>query len=220
MKRLTTDDSNSILWGINLFFVKDKEVWIRGGGPEPDYPDCTLTDWINRAAAVQGIELGADDAESLGDVMYDCLQYGVDATEGILALLHAAAVQAAEMRGRLAAIEDILGDDYDIDHLSGLTEADRDGRCVVLPCKPGDTINAFRLGNEKALCVISDMVTSVTTNRHGWTVKTKSKFLPIKESDDNKIAPISQYPYALADYYVGPREAAEAALKGEHDGVH
>lgn len=254
MKRLTTDDSNSILLGINLFFVKDREVWSRGGGPEPDYPDCTLTDWINRAAAVQGIELGADDAESLGDVMYDWLQYGVDATEGVLALLHAAAVQAAEMRGRLAPIEDILGDDYDIDRLrelveackglepseiaesklliatrkdleklarmAELMEADREGRAVVLPCKPGDTINAFRLGNEKALCVISDMVISVTTNRHGWTVKTKSKFLPIKESDGNKIAPISQYPYALADYYVGPREAAEAALKGEHDGVH
>lgn len=150
---------------------------------------------------------------------------------------------------RLAAIEDILGDDYDLDRLEvmvnqcmtlrtevaerfsitakipldrlrELVEADREGRAVVLPCKPGDTINAFRLGNEKALCVISDMVTSVTTNRHGWTVKTKSKFLPIKESDGNKIAPISQYPYALADYYVGPREAAEAALKGEHDAVH
>ena len=106
------------------------------------------------------------------------------------------------------------------DRLRELSEADREGRAVVLPCKPGDTINAFRLGNEKSLCVISDMVTSVTTNRHGWTVKTKSKFLPIKESDGNKIAPISQYPYALADYYVGPHEAAEAALKGEHDAVH
>lgn len=140
MKRLTTDDSNSILLGINLFFVKDREVWIRGGGPEPDYPDCTLTDWINRAAAVQGIELGADDAESLGDVMYDCLQYGVDATEGILALLHAAAVQAAEMRGRLAPIEDILGYDYDIDRLRELVEADRDGRCEIHKVKDGETV--------------------------------------------------------------------------------
>lgn len=77
MKRLTTDDANSICFGLNLFFVKDREVWIRGGGPEPDYQDCTLTDWINRAAAAQGIELGADDAESLGDIMYDCLQFGV-----------------------------------------------------------------------------------------------------------------------------------------------
>ena len=34
---------------------------------------------------------------------------------------------------RLAAIEDILGDDYDLDRLRELVEADREGRCVVLP---------------------------------------------------------------------------------------
>lgn len=140
MKRLTTDDANSIVFGLNLIFVKDGEVWIRGGGPEPDYPDCTLTDWINRAAAVHGIELGADDAESLGDVMYDCLQYGFDATEGILALLHAAAVQAAEMRGRLAPIEDILGDSYDLDRFQELVKADRDGRCEIHKVKDGETV--------------------------------------------------------------------------------
>ena len=34
---------------------------------------------------------------------------------------------------RLAEIEDILGDDYDIDRLLELARADREGRCVVLP---------------------------------------------------------------------------------------
>lgn len=34
---------------------------------------------------------------------------------------------------RLADIEDILGDDYDLDRLKKLVVADRDGRCVVLP---------------------------------------------------------------------------------------
>lgn len=34
---------------------------------------------------------------------------------------------------RLAAIEDILGDDYDLDRLRELVQADKDGRCVVLP---------------------------------------------------------------------------------------
>lgn len=34
---------------------------------------------------------------------------------------------------RLAAIEDILGDDYDLDRLRELAQADREGRCVVLP---------------------------------------------------------------------------------------
>ena len=36
---------------------------------------------------------------------------------------------------RLAAIEDILGDEYELDRLRELVEADREGRCVVLPAK-------------------------------------------------------------------------------------
>lgn len=34
---------------------------------------------------------------------------------------------------RLAKIENILGDNYDLDRLRELVEADNDGRCVVLP---------------------------------------------------------------------------------------
>lgn len=41
---------------------------------------------------------------------------------------------------RLLDIEDILGDDYDLDRLRELVKADREGRCVVLPCKPGKTV--------------------------------------------------------------------------------
>lgn len=45
---------------------------------------------------------------------------------------------AQTIADRLAAIEDILGVDYDLDRLHELMEADRDGRCVVLPIKlPG-----------------------------------------------------------------------------------
>lgn len=41
---------------------------------------------------------------------------------------------------RLAYIEDILGDNYDLSRLRDLVQADRDGRCVVLPCKIGERI--------------------------------------------------------------------------------
>ena len=41
---------------------------------------------------------------------------------------------------RLATIEDILGDDYELDRLRELVEADREGRCVVLPCKIFDKV--------------------------------------------------------------------------------
>ena len=33
---------------------------------------------------------------------------------------------------RLAAIEDILGEEYDLDRLRELAQADREGRCVVI----------------------------------------------------------------------------------------
>ena len=36
---------------------------------------------------------------------------------------------------RLSKIEDILGDEYDLDRLKELVEADREGRCAKLPCK-------------------------------------------------------------------------------------
>ncbi len=36
---------------------------------------------------------------------------------------------------RLSAIEDILGNDYDLERLKELVEADREGKCVLLPCK-------------------------------------------------------------------------------------
>ena len=41
---------------------------------------------------------------------------------------------------RLVTIEDILGDEYDLDRLRELVEADREGRCVVSPVSIGDTV--------------------------------------------------------------------------------
>ena len=48
---------------------------------------------------------------------------------------------------RLKKIEDILGDEYDLDRLRELAQADRDGRCVVLPeggCEDKDGENALK----------------------------------------------------------------------------
>lgn len=56
---------------------------------------------------------------------------------------------------RLAAIEDILGDDYDLDRLRELAQADRDGRCVVLPCKVEDDVYINILGRTLPFTVIS-----------------------------------------------------------------
>ena len=56
---------------------------------------------------------------------------------------------------RLADIEDILGDDYDLDRLKEMVEADRDGRCVVLPCKIGDTVYDILMGKITEKTIIS-----------------------------------------------------------------
>ena len=47
---------------------------------------------------------------------------------------------------RLTAIEDILGDEYDLDRLRGLVQADREGRCVVI--RP----NSVTDDNYKIIC--------------------------------------------------------------------
>lgn len=61
-----------------------------------------------------------------------------------------------EMTQRLAQIENILGDTYDLDRLRELVEADKAGRCVVLPVKPGETVRFARnprAKHEKVACV-------------------------------------------------------------------
>ena len=89
----------------------------------------------------------------------------------------------------------------------------QDGRLVVLPCKVGDTINAFRYSKEKGgLYILSDKVTSVAFNKSGYTVKTKSVFYPIKQKEGYDFAQISEYPDACADFYIGEHADAEKVL--------
>ena len=74
-----------------------------------------------------------------------------------------------ESTNRLAAIEDILGDDYDLDRLKEMVEADREGRCVVLPCRVGDKVyciqsyfNDAKMRSEKKVkCRVVDFMQSL-----------------------------------------------------------
>lgn len=56
---------------------------------------------------------------------------------------------AMDFYWRLKKIEDILGDDYDLDRLRELVKAGRDGRCVVRPKDYDGTI--FRGWNNQIL---------------------------------------------------------------------
>ena len=73
----------------------------------------------------------------------------------------------AECWLRLCDIEDILGDEYDLDRLRELAQADRKGRCIVLPCKKGDTV--WRIVHDAAPHITKDRCTDIKyENRDIW----------------------------------------------------
>lgn len=74
------------------------------------------------------------------------------------------AKQKESVMGRLASIEDILGDEYDLDELREMVQAKRDGRCVVLPCKIDDDvyINLFGRTLDATVISISELASTPT----------------------------------------------------------
>lgn len=72
---------------------------------------------------------------------------------------------------RASEIEAILGDDYDLDRLRNLVEADRDGRCVVHPKDYDGTL--FRIWKNKI----------VSSERFAWIMKELGKTMfPSREA--------------------------------------
>ena len=68
---------------------------------------------------------------------------------------------------RLKKIEDILGDEYDLSKLMELVQAKRKGRCIVLPCKKGDTV--WRIVHDAAPHITKDRCTDIKyENRNIW----------------------------------------------------
>lgn len=220
MDRMTTDNEKHGLFFLNTFYGKEGQVWVRGGGPAPGYEDCTLVDLLSRAATTLGLSLDEEDPETVGEIMYDNLQFGPMECDGVLGFLWLAAVQAVEMRGRLKMIENILGDNYDLDRLREIVDADREGRCVLLPCKDwleivfGDQEVFYGIDTDYLECPIREISvdsSSRCTWYDGW------KTVVLKGYDENG------FDWEFSPEDIGKRvfltrEAAEAALKGEHDG--
>ena len=61
----------------------------------------------------------------------------------------------ADAFDRLAAIEDILGDDYDLDRLKELVQADREGKVILRKTKEGSKVYIILLGRIFPFDVIS-----------------------------------------------------------------
>lgn len=128
--RMTSDDPECIVRHFNIFFAENGKGYVRSGGA--DNQDIEEMTWIREAAKNIRAELCSEDDEGLCDELYDNLQYGVECSEGVIAYLYLAVLQAIEMRGRLKDIEDILGDEYDLDRLRELVQADREDRVHIL----------------------------------------------------------------------------------------
>ena len=163
MKRLTTNcPDNNLDAALNLFYIKDFETWVRGGGDGPDYPDIRLYDFIRKAAKIllPDLDFPTDD-DGVDYAMGELLLDGPDEPTGLLALLYTAAWSYAELRGRLMQYEDTglepamcanyktfedeaISKGVTFKRIVALMEADRAGRLVVLPCKMGDTVYILR----------------------------------------------------------------------------
>ena len=103
---------------------------------------------------------------------------------------------------RLTDIEDILGDEYDLDRLREREEADREGRCVVLPCKRDDVLWTFHTYPSKR--VYSFHVTDLST-LNGRTMLNTDIMGVVDSRDVGKTVFLT-------------REEAQAALRREQDG--
>ena len=168
MARLTTDNpTDNIEASLNLFYVRDGDAFIRGGGDAPDYADISVTDFIRKAARTLCPDmLLPESAEEISFAMAEYLFDGYEEPSGLIALLYQAAWVCAELRERLKAYEDtgltpercaefaradaegryIVMRDAEqegVARLRELAKADKDGRVIVLPCKVGHRVFAL-----------------------------------------------------------------------------
>ena len=109
MDRLVTDNpQNNMEVMMNLAFVKDKEVWIRGGDEKGE--DCTLIKFAERMCQysngcchyVHGFpsDIVGTNIDAIGDVYMDCSVSGCP-----IGTAYFIAIQAAELRERLRMYE-------------------------------------------------------------------------------------------------------------------
>ena len=112
---------------------------------------------------------------------------------------------------QLCDLTDILGD-YDLDRLRELVEADRDGRCVVFPCKVGDivytniAIQGDRYKNSDRPYPVEVIFIGIGQGSIYFNV----------EYDNGRIFPVDSRDIGKTVFLT--RESAEAALKWKLDG--
>lgn len=107
---VTDDPQDNVEAALNLVFVKNEEVYVRGYGPAPDFQDATLSD-VTRdilqkysPETLENVRL-KDDLE-LSCATSEWLFDGIETIEGVVALLYTMAWAFAENRERLKMYEE------------------------------------------------------------------------------------------------------------------
>lgn len=109
IRRLTTDNPQDNLENaLNLFFVKNKETWVRNYGPAPDYGDISLNNLVREIAREHDLEIAqSEDDDEISCEMADILHGEEDLDgEAVVALLYTAGWVCAELRAKLMDYED------------------------------------------------------------------------------------------------------------------
>ena len=117
MKRLTTDNpKDNFEMALNLFYVKDKEVWVRGYGKGG--ADISLLNLTREILSYQCpyVESNISD-DDLIMMMPEWLFDDVRSTEHVVGLLYQAAWVCAELREHLKQYEDKEAGDGKTDKL-------------------------------------------------------------------------------------------------------
>ena len=99
---------------------------------------------------------------------------------------------------RLAAIEDILGDEYDLDELKEVIQAKREGRCVVL--------------DDITVADLRQMLSVLDSTRYGDSAETYTT--GYRNGHRNGRIEILRHVLGI---YEGTRAEAEAALRREQE---
>lgn len=121
---------------------------------------------------------------------------------------------------QLKKIEDILDSEYDLDLLRELAQADREGRCVVMPCKIGDTLyEIIRHRNSGTVEIAERTVLSVEKFQDDGYIKMQ-RWVPCHDTADILKQRVDSWA-KIEDFgktVFLSRKEAEAELRREQDG--
>ena len=123
MKRMTTDNPQlNIERLLNTARAENNQAVLHLGDEV-----ITLAEYVAKCAKETGCDVTPESVMD-GDNCVEC--------DCPVAILNILGIQAAENNARLKRIEKMLGNDYDLDRLKELVEADREGRCVIAEKAP------------------------------------------------------------------------------------